>query len=126
MRAANEAEDIIEYQSFEQIPNSSGGPRYVDPRLNSQKPIQKLRNVTDDIESMVEQATENKNTLQLAGSSSPPPISSSTIQFTNSSLPSKKDAMVGFDVDLMENHPSSRSSQSLFMKSPSWQFDKLP
>lgn len=111
---------------FEQIPNSSGGPRYADPRLNSQKPIQKLRNVTDDIESVVEQATENKNTLQLAGSSSPPPISSSTIQFTNSSLPSKKDAMVGFDVDLMENHPSSRSSQSLFMKSPSWQFDKLP
>ncbi|KAL0287571.1 UNVERIFIED_CONTAM: Disease resistance protein RPP13 [Sesamum angustifolium] len=123
--AANETEDITELLLFEEIrsSSSSGGtggggggarPRTLDrsPHRSGssnsrrlQKMCQQLRKATEAIESIVEEVMGIKNSLgavqdpQLLGDSSPPTSSSTVL------LPPKKydkrDAMVGFEEDLL-------------------------
>ncbi|KAI3468958.1 hypothetical protein Pfo_025621 [Paulownia fortunei] len=110
---ANEAEDTIEYLLSEHIHSfkSSGGPLNVNlsPHQSSrymahrdhhkfQKQYQNLQEVTEGVESIVEEVMEIKNSLRIQDlrlSGSSPPSSSSVL------VPTKKDAMVGFDDDLM-------------------------
>ncbi|KAK4433087.1 Disease resistance protein RPP13 [Sesamum alatum] len=116
--AATEAEDVIEYLLLEEIRSwsSSGGPRSVDlsphqsggsnsRRLNPRfrKMCQQLPKVTEAVEHIVEEVMGIKNSLggvedppQLISDSSPPTTTSSTAL-----VPTKKDAMVGFEEDLL-------------------------
>ncbi|KAL0298514.1 UNVERIFIED_CONTAM: Disease resistance protein RPP13 [Sesamum radiatum] len=123
--AANETEDITELLLFEEIrsSSSSGGtggggggarPRPVDRSphrsgssnsLRLQKMCQQLRKATEAIESIVEEVMGIKNSLgavqdpQLPGDSSPP-TSSSTVLLRTKKY-DKRDAMVGFEEDLL-------------------------
>ncbi|KAK4433089.1 putative late blight resistance proteinR1A-10 [Sesamum alatum] len=128
--AANEAEDILEYLLFEEIlslDSSGGTPSFdVSPyrsrrseahrfQRKFQKQYQKLPGVADDVKSIVEEVMEIKSSLgvqDLKLSEFSPPTSA-PMQLSDSSAPSsssvlvptktddKKDAMVGFEDDLM-------------------------
>ncbi|KAL0402618.1 UNVERIFIED_CONTAM: Disease resistance protein RPP13 [Sesamum latifolium] len=125
--AANEAEDITELLLFEEIRSSSssgrtggggGGtgarPSTVDrsPHRSGssnsrrlQKMCQQLQKVIEAIDSIVEEVMGIKNSLgavqvpQLLGDSSPPTTSSTALLPTKKY--DKKDAMVGFEEDLL-------------------------
>ncbi|KAL0402604.1 UNVERIFIED_CONTAM: hypothetical protein Slati_4290300 [Sesamum latifolium] len=123
--AATEAEDIIEYQLFEEIRSSSstggtggggGRPRNVDRSSHRsgssnsgrlQKMCQQLPKVSEAIESIVEEVMGIKNSLGavqdpqlLTDSSESPPTTSSTALVPTKKY-DKKDAMVGFEEDLL-------------------------
>ncbi|KAL0298513.1 UNVERIFIED_CONTAM: Disease resistance protein RPP13 [Sesamum radiatum] len=121
--AATEAEDIIEYLLFEEIRSSSstggggrgrGRPRTVDRSphpsgsVNSRRlgrMRQQLPKVTEAVESNVEEVMAIKNSLgavqdpQVLTDSSPPATSSTALLPTKKY--NKKDAMVGFEEDLL-------------------------
>ncbi|KAL0302934.1 UNVERIFIED_CONTAM: putative late blight resistance proteinR1A-10 [Sesamum radiatum] len=124
---ANEAEDILEYLLFEEILSldSNGGTPSFDLspyrsrrseahrfQRKFQKQYQKLPGVADDLKSIVEEVVEIKSSLgvqdlQLSDSShptsAPMQLSDSSASSSSSVLaPAKRDAMVGFEDDLME------------------------
>ncbi|KAL0402619.1 UNVERIFIED_CONTAM: Disease resistance protein RPP13 [Sesamum latifolium] len=127
--AANEAEDILGYLLFEEILSldSNGGTPSFDLspyrsrrseahrfQRKFQKQYQKLPGVADDLKSIVDEVVEIKSSLgvqdlQFSDSSHPTSApmqlsDSSASTSTSSSVlePAKRDAMVGFEDDLME------------------------
>ncbi|KAK4433094.1 putative late blight resistance proteinR1A-10 [Sesamum alatum] len=121
--AANEAQDILEYLLFEEIrssgssgsPHQSGGSNAHRLHRKFQKQHRKLPKVSQDIESIVREVVGIKNSLKIQdlqpGDSCPP--TSSLMKPSDSSPPTsssvfvptkkddKKDAMVGFEEDLL-------------------------